>query len=282
MGPSGQKISMAALAACAYASVSVSNDAFVISPGAQKEAPARQQLRGLSSSTLSVTTPQSSFGLTSLGLALGAAGLAASVKRLQPKEACGRKGAGVTRLHAFENELGVQAPMGFWDPLGFTADGDVEAFKRRREVEIKNGRVAMFATIGYIVPEYFKFPGYIAPSINLKFEDIPNGLGAIGKVPSEGWIQWVALCGLYETVVNGESDPNEPGNYGKGRLGYGNMVAGIEGQSIEDPEARKRGLNSEIANGRLAMMAITGMWFQDGLTGSAWGDWGNYVDSPLR
>ena len=25
-----------------------------------------------------------------------------------------------------------------------------------------------------------------------------------------------------------------------------------------------------------------GMFFQDGLTGSAWGDWANYTDSPLR
>jgi len=25
-----------------------------------------------------------------------------------------------------------------------------------------------------------------------------------------------------------------------------------------------------------------GMFFQDGLTGSAWGDWDLYVDSPLR
>jgi hypothetical protein len=24
------------------------------------------------------------------------------------------------------------------------------------------------------------------------------------------------------------------------------------------------------------------MFYQDGLTGSAWGDWANYADSPLR
>eukprot|EP00440_Ansanella_granifera_P002395 gb/GFBE01002601.1/.p1 GENE.gb/GFBE01002601.1/~~gb/GFBE01002601.1/.p1 ORF type:complete len:237 (+),score=71.21 gb/GFBE01002601.1/:1-711(+) len=30
------------------------------------------------------------------------------------------------------------------------------------------------------------------------------------------------------------------------------------------------------------MMAIMGMFFQDGLTGSAWGDWALYTDSPLR
>ena len=26
-------------------------------------------------------------------------------------------------LRAFEGELGVQAPVGFWDPLGLSADG---------------------------------------------------------------------------------------------------------------------------------------------------------------
>merc|ERR1719382_2332879 len=30
------------------------------------------------------------------------------------------------------------------------------------------------------------------------------------------------------------------------------------------------------------MMAIIGMFYQDGLTGSAWGDWALYEDSPLR
>merc|ERR1712207_11376 len=50
-----------------------------------------------------------------------------------------------------------------------------------------------------------------------------------------------------------------------------------------DDEAEKtKKLAAEIANGRLAMVAIIGMFFQDGLTGSAWGDWANYTDSPLR
>ncbi|CAE7777904.1 FCPE [Symbiodinium sp. CCMP2456] len=51
---------------------------------------------------------------------------------------------------------------------------------------------------------------------------------------------------------------------------------------VEDPEARKSKLAAELANGRLAMMAIIGMFFQDGLTGSAWGDWALYTASPLR
>ena len=42
-----------------------------------------------------------------------------------------------------ESELGVQAPVGFWDPLGFTAGGDAASFRRRRYVELKHGRVSM-------------------------------------------------------------------------------------------------------------------------------------------
>jgi hypothetical protein len=34
----------------------------------------------------------------------------------------------------------VQPPVGFWDPLGLSSDGDLAVFKRRREVELKHGR----------------------------------------------------------------------------------------------------------------------------------------------
>merc|ERR1712070_415263 len=171
-------------------------------------------------------------------------------------------------LRAFEEELGVQAPVGFWDPVGYTRDGNSEVFKRRRETELKHGRVAMYATVGYITPEYFKWPGYLSPSTGLAFEDVPNGLAAISKVPGNGWFQIVAFAGYYELFVykyNGT-----PGDYGWKAI------------SSNDPETLKSKLNAEIANGRLAMMAIIGMFFQDGLTGSAWGDWVNYTDSPLR
>ena len=90
---------------------------------------------------------------------------------------------------AFESKLGVQAPVGVWDPMGFLKDGDVDDFKRRREIERMYGRVAMYAAMGFITTEYFKFPGYLSPSAGLKFEDVPNGLAAIGKVPVEGWLR---------------------------------------------------------------------------------------------
>merc|ERR550539_1168879 len=56
-------------------------------------------------------------------------------------------------LRAFESELGVQAPVGFWDPLGLSADGNIDSFTRRRVVEVKHGRICMLATMGYITPE---------------------------------------------------------------------------------------------------------------------------------
>ena len=59
----------------------------------------------------------------------------------------------------------VLIARGFWDPLGFTADGDVAAFRRRRSVELKHGRISMLATMGYITPEVAgKFPGFLSPS----------------------------------------------------------------------------------------------------------------------
>ena len=56
-------------------------------------------------------------------------------------------------LRAFENELGVQDPIGFWDPLGLTIDGVVSSLKHRCTVELKKGRISMLATMGYITPE---------------------------------------------------------------------------------------------------------------------------------
>merc|ERR550537_1138522 len=189
-------------------------------------------------------------------------------------------------------ELGVQEPLGFWDPLGLSADKDEAAFKRRRAVEIKHGRISMYATMGYIVPEYYKFPGYLSPSLGIKFSDVPNGLAALSKLPVLGGAQMVAFAGIIETTgffsgqatdgrgprglgqMKDSTESGEPGNYG---VGFPTFLG-----KVEDPEARKTKLAAELANGRLAMMAIIGMFFQDGLTGSAWGDWAVYTASPLR
>merc|ERR1711959_584069 len=175
-------------------------------------------------------------------------------------------------LRAFESELGVQEPVGFWDPAGFTADGDVASFKRRRSVELKHGRICMLATMGYITPEITgKLPGYLSPSAGLKFADIPNGLAAVSKVPTLGWAQIAAYFGFCEFSGGFE-------DYKTGTPGDFNFKV----LTSADPAEKTKKLAAEIANGRLAMVAIIGMFFQDGLTGSAWGDWALYTGSPLR
>merc|ERR1712242_151516 len=181
-------------------------------------------------------------------------------------------------LRAFESELGVQAPVGFWDPLGYSADGDADAFRRRRETELKHGRVSMIACLGYITPEYLRFPGDLSPTNSIAFSDVPNGLKAFSVVPALGWAQMFLFVGLVETGLFQADPSRDPGDFEKaGILGVPNASG-----PMTDAEARKRKLNAELANGRLAMMAIIGMFYQDGLTGSAWGDWSSYVDSPLR
>merc|ERR1739848_383122 len=159
--------------------------------------------------------------------------------------------------------------------------GSAQDFSRRRTVELKHGRISMLACIGYIWPELGgKFPGYLSPSLGIEFRDVPNGLGAISKVPGVGWLQIIFFLGLYEVIFYVDQKNDEPGNYGCGFLGANSI--GITAAMLKDPDNRKKRLNAELANGRLAMMAIIGMFFQDGLTGSAWGDWSLYTDSPLR
>merc|ERR1719409_2169990 len=171
---------------------------------------------------------------------------------------------------AFENELGVQAPVGFWDPLGLAAAGDVDDFRRRRGVELKHGRISMLACIGYIVPEYFKWPGFVSPSQAIRFTDIPNGLGAFSKIPFEGWLQMVLFVGHYEGQFF-RQDPNRaPGdfeNYGYFGIGK-NFIFNFDPLLIEDEAKKKEKLNIELANGRLAMVAIMAMFFQNGTVGS--------------
>jgi len=103
-------------------------------------------------------------------------------------------------LWTFVNKLGVQDPVGFWDPLGFTSDGNAENFGRLRQTELKHGRISTLAAMGYITLEITgKLPGYLSPSMGIKFADVPNGLAAISKGPTAGWPQifaYGAFCEL--------------------------------------------------------------------------------------
>ena len=86
-----------------------------------------------------------------------------------------------TALNAadFSNELGAQAPLGFFGKA--FAPSEKEDFDRLRWVELKHGRVAMLAVVGYLVTYAgVRFPGA---------EEIPAGFAALDALPGMVWAQ---------------------------------------------------------------------------------------------
>ena len=93
----------------------------------------------------------------------------------------------------------IANPGGAWDPLNLA---DTTPFgptlEWYRAAELKHGRVAMAAFVGYLVPEVYKFPGYLSKELDLKFEDVPGGLNALPVVPGLGWFQMIMTVGWLE------------------------------------------------------------------------------------
>jgi hypothetical protein len=160
-----------------------------------------------------------------------------------------------TQLNVNELELGATEPLGVFDPLDWLAT-QPEAFERRRAVERKHGRIAMAAVIGNIVHNnHIVFDGYISPTENLKFSDIPTGINGLFSVPSAGLAQILAFVGFVELTWLPAS--NYSGDYG---IGY-------FGTFIQDPEEKARKLNAELNNGRAAMLGIIGNMVGECVTG---------------
>ena len=146
-------------------------------------------------------------------------------------------------------------------PLGFIKNGPYgspeDNFRHYRSVEVKHGRIAMAATLGMLTQQTNRFDGLLSPSQNLKFADIPNGLGALKAVPLEGWVQIAVLIGLHEVIVK-QRPGKAPGDFGTGYFGV----------ALDDQSAGQlRSLNAEIANGRLAMLGILGMFASEIING---------------
>lgn len=85
-----------------------------------------------------------------------------------------------------------------WDPLGLAEIGGDETMAWYRHAEIKHGRVAMAAFVGWwAVGAGLRFPGELAHG--LSFDDIPsNGLDAWNSVPGAGKTQMLLFAGLIE------------------------------------------------------------------------------------
>jgi hypothetical protein len=159
---------------------------------------------------------------------------------------------------AFADELGAQLPLGFFDPLDVVGDADKEEFDRLRYVELKHGRVAMLAVVGYLVTYAgIRFPGA---------EDIPAGFAALTAVPGMVWAQAVATWALMEAAnrdqsetpgVNSSWTPEFKGDFRNGALDFG------WDKLDEKTKMRKRAI--ELNQGRAAQMGILGLMVHDQL-----------------
>ena len=142
----------------------------------------------------------------------------------------------------FENEIGAQAPLGFWDPLGLLKDADQARFDRLREVETKHGRIAQAAILGHIVTTAgYRFPGC---------EDAKAGLAVFETLDPAGLAFTFAFIGLIE-------------------LGYGARKEEIAEAQLRasgwDEETINRKLSIELNNGRAAQMGILGLMVHEKL-----------------
>jgi len=157
-----------------------------------------------------------------------------------------------------ESLAGVAGPLGFFDPLGFSS-GDASEGKIRffREAELKHGRVAMLASLGFLVAEGFHplFGGEI---------NVPSYV-AFQQTPLQSF--WPAVLfalaipevfSVFTFVSPGEEKWAIKSSHVPGDLGFDPMGLKPKG-ALELREMQTKELN----NGRLAMIAIAGMVGQE-------------------
>ena len=168
---------------------------------------------------------------------------------------------------------GALAPMGFFDPLGLSKDIDEQRLQFYREAEIKHGRVAMLASVGFLFQEHFHFEsgpfaGIDSPSF-VSFEQPPLAGGlwfylALGA----GNLEYLSVNTFEELLPGGiVAEKNEAklfrikADHEAGDLGFDPL-----GLKPTDAQELKNMQTKEIQNGRLAMLGIAGMVAQELVT----------------
>ena len=166
-----------------------------------------------------------------------------------------------TSLSAWKDEtvVGITAPMGYFDPLGLSKNKDDATMQHYREAELKHGRVAMAACLGW----YITSAG-VHPAFNSELSS--NPLEAAAQLPMVGWVQWFLGCGVIEFVA--QKIKERPGYKPGDLLGAAYWVDDSDAGWVDYQ-------NKEINNGRLAMVAFMGIYVQDLF-------YGNYGDMIFR
>jgi len=156
------------------------------------------------------------------------------------------------------------SPSGIvYDPLGLLKKGD--KFERLRYVEVKHGRIAMLAVLGHVAAAAgARIPGQLGNGVN--FADIKgSGFAALSQVPFAGLLQIFLFIGFLEINVMKvtKGAPSEfPGDLRNGQFA----------ESWDNFPQAKKDLkrNTELNNGRAAMMGILGLMVHEQLPGSTY------------
>lgn len=151
--------------------------------------------------------------------------------------------------------------LGYWDPVGLAdsdlfGDGPAQNAAWLRQAEIKHGRVAMAAFVGYCVQSRFTW-GDGFPSVDLGPEAQWDALA-----PELRW-SIILLVGLSEWIDEGNK---EMGHYLNGRDPGRHPLFQKKGKRNEERLARGR--VAEINNGRLAMIGIMAFVSQSSVPGA--------------
>ena len=131
---------------------------------------------------------------------------------------------------------GILEPTGFFDPAGFSEGVSSSELKRYREAELTHGRVAMLATLGFLVGE-----SGATPLFQGKIDGI--AINQFWQVPGGFWPVILLFIAVPETfrALRGWMEPTVPENYFQLRPGYtpGDLDFDPLGLKPEDPEALK-------------------------------------------
>ena len=160
---------------------------------------------------------------------------------------------------------GISGPLDFFDPAGFCSAENVSEGKIRfyREVELKHGRVAMLASLGFIVGEQFHpfFGGNIDVPSYVAFQQTPLQTFFPGVLLS------IAILEIYSVFTFENPAGGEPwairADHEAGDLGFDPL-----GLKPTDPTELAEMQTKELNNGRLAMIGIAGMVGQELATGA--------------
>mmetsp|Transcript_9028 Transcript_9028/g.11648 ORF Transcript_9028/g.11648 Transcript_9028/m.11648 type:complete len:247 (+) Transcript_9028:64-804(+) len=149
-----------------------------------------------------------------------------------------------------------------FDPLGF-AGQDMQSLKYMREAEIKHGRLAMLATVGWPLAELYDkslAEAFNLPVLLTKTGESPSVLnGGLEKISPAYWVLVIAIAGIFE--IDSATTQEEKGkDYILGDCGFDPLSFFPESKQEQFEMQTK-----EIKHGRVAMMAILGFAVQEAL-----------------